>query len=166
MHMIGILGAGNLLLTDEGFGIHCVQEIERRYELPENVRLMEGGTAGIMLAPFMEEVDVLYVFDAVNSTERPGTLRCFSQADLCSLSPHISMSPHQLGLMEVLELCRLRGKAPVEVTVITAVPEDLGAGVELSDTLAGSVPRAIEMLRERLLQHGTVLRERESSQGA
>ena len=63
---IGILGIGNTLLQDEGFGPHCVERLERLYQVPDNVKILDGGTAGIMLALFIEDVDILYIIDTVN----------------------------------------------------------------------------------------------------
>ena len=162
MDRIGILGAGNLLLTDEGFGVHCIRRLVEQYRIPENVAVLDGGTAGIMLAPFMEEVESLYIFDCVNSEEPPGTIRCFSQEELRSASMHTSMSPHQLGLMEVLDLCRLRGKAPGDVKVITAVPADISTGMELSPQVAPAVDKAIGILRSLLEERGVVLKRKEA----
>ncbi len=162
MDRIGILGAGNLLLTDEGFGVHCVRRLVEQYRIPENVAVLDGGTAGIMLAPFMEEAESLYIFDCVNSEEPPGTIRCFSQEELHSASMQTSMSPHQLGLMEVLDLCRLRGKAPEDVRVITAVPGDISTGIGLSPRVAPAVDRAIGILLSLLEERGVVLKRKEA----
>jgi hydrogenase maturation protease len=160
MKKIGILGAGNLLLTDEGFGVHCVQKLQERYQIQENVSVLDGGTAGIMLAPFMESVDILYILDAVKSDALPGTILCFSQDELCSRSLNTGMSPHQLGLMEVLELCRLRGRAPEQVEVIAVVPEDVSTGIELSQAVIPCIEQVLNILRRNLQNHGVDLTER------
>ncbi len=163
---IGILGVGNMLLRDEGFGVKCVERLQELYHIPENVKVLDGGTAGIMLAPFMEDADILYVIDTVNSREKPGSILRFSDRDCRSRNMQSGMSPHQLGLLEVLELCRLRGHAPDRVEMITVVPEDLSTGIGLSPRLAVQIDPVIDLLLKSLLTHNISLRAREHGRGA
>jgi hydrogenase maturation protease len=114
-----------------------------------------------MLAPFMEEADILYVIDTVNSSEKPGSILRFSDSDCRSRNIQSGMSPHQIGLLEVLELCRLRGHAPDTVEMITVVPEDLSTGIGLSPRLAKQLDHVIDLLRECLLTHDIILKSRE-----
>ena len=166
MKNIGILGAGNLLLTDEGFGVHCVQKLQERYRIPENISVLDGGTAGIMLAPFMESVDILYILDTVKSDQPPGTILCFTGDELRSRSQHTRMSPHQLGLMEVLDLCRLRDRAPEAVELISVVPEDLSTGIGLSRAVTPCVDKVLLIIRERLKNLGIAIEEEAEPAGA
>ncbi|HEB51356.1 MAG TPA: hydrogenase maturation protease [Desulfobulbus sp.] len=154
----GILGIGNILLRDEGFGVHCVQKLQEDYLLPPELDVLDGGTAGIMMAPFMESVQTLYVIDTINLPERPGTVRCFSDQDIRAGTIQGMMSPHQVGLLEILSLCRLRDRAPETVELITVVPADLSTGLGLSAELQPCMATVLGLLRERLAGQGIRLR--------
>ena len=73
-HQVFLLGIGNVLWADEGFGVRCVEEMARNWAFPDNVKLLDGGTQGLYLLPFLEEADTLIVFDAVDYGLEPGTL--------------------------------------------------------------------------------------------
>ncbi len=160
--MIGILGIGNILIRDEGFGVHCVQRLQELYQVPDSVAVLDGGTAGIMLAPFIESVDLLYVIDTVNGSGEPGTIHCFSDSDVRAGNIQGRMSPHQLGLLEIFSLCQLRGEAPDLVELITVVPQDLSTGLGLSPVLEARIPEVIDMLLDRLARQGVVFKRREA----
>ncbi len=139
LEKIGILGVGNLLLSDEGFGVHFIERLQKEYVFPPNIELLDGGTAGIMLAPFMETKDILFVIDVVNLKDEPGSIHYFSDQDVRSGNIQTRMSPHQVGLLEILDLCRLRGKAPNRVEMLTVVPGDLSIRIGLTQPLISAL---------------------------
>ena len=147
---IGILGIGNLLLGDEGFGVHCVQHIEQHYDIPENIRVFDGGTAGILLAPFIEECDKLYVLDVIDLEDEPGSVHLFTDEDVRAGDVQTRMSPHQIGMLEILDICRIRGKVPEHVEYITVVPQTLETGMELSPLIAERVTDVVDILFQSL----------------
>ncbi len=151
---IGILGVGNLLLADEGFGVHAINRLQERYIFPKNVEILDGGTAGIMLSPFIESKDILFVIDVVNMEAPAGTVYEFSSQDLNSGTIQPRMSPHQVGLLEILDLCQLRGKAPSRVELIATVPADLSTRIGLSPALLPVLDKVIERLLQRLQTFG------------
>ena len=146
----GILGLGNLLMGDEGFGIHVIRHIESRYEIEGDVRLLDGGTAGIALAPFLEENDPVIVVDALALDEEPGSIRSYTRKELKQSASGLRMSPHQVGLVEILELCELRGEAPGTLELIGVVPAVLETGIELSPLLEPLVPEVARLVLKRL----------------
>jgi len=156
----GILGIGNLLMGDDGFGVQCVEQLTRNYTLPENLTVLDGGTAGIMLAPFLEEVDIVYILDAVDLQDEPGSIHRFSDGDVQSGDIQTRMSPHQVGLLEILELCKLRGKAPERVEMITVVPENLSLGIGLSPRIQPKVNEVLDILLDCLVSDGIVLQKK------
>lgn len=160
---IGVLGIGNLLLRDEGFGVHFIEKLNHFYQLPDNVQVLDGGTAGIMLAPFIEGVDVLYVIDTVSLDGEPGSIHRFTDKDVRSGNIQTRMSPHQVGLLEILSLCELRGRAPEKVEMITVVPEDLSTGIGLSSRLASRIDEVLGVLVNSLVSHGVVLEEKKQT---
>ena len=155
---IGILGVGNILLRDEGFGIHVVWHLQRNYLFPETVEIMDGGTAGIMLGPFFEGVKRAVVIDAVSLKDEPGTIHIFSQKDLRAGKIQTSLSPHQVGIVEIIELCRLRDLAPDQFELIGVVPKDLSPGTDLSPALRTALGEVTQMVINTLSQSGLAAR--------
>ncbi len=154
---IGILGIGNLLLSDEGFGVHFVEYLEKNYTIPDNVSVLDGGTAGIMMAPFMEQQDVMYVIDTVAIKGEPGSIHCFTDEDVRAGTIHYKMSPHQVGLLDILELSKLRDRAPERTEMLTVVPEDLSTRIGLSATLEPRLGDVMEILIRSLADYDTHL---------
>src|SRR5690349_6561722 len=120
-----IFGAGNLLLSDEGFGVHVIRHLEEHYHLSEEVELFDGGTLGIMVTHKLEEAQHVYVVDIVEAAGEPGKLYRFEKEEIMLDRLPLKMSPHQIGIQEVLFLTELRGTAPERVTLIGVVPGSL-----------------------------------------
>ncbi len=155
---VGILGVGNLLLRDEGFGVHVIRFLQENYSFPDEVELMDGGTLGLMLGPFFERVKRVIVIDVVALKDEPGSVHRFLQEDLRAGQIQARMSPHQIGVLEILELCKLRGMAPDEVEFVGVVPKDLSAGTGLSPALAPAVPKVAHLVVDRLAELGYEVR--------
>lgn len=154
---IGILGLGNLLLCDEGFGVHFINYLNDNYEIPNNFSVLDGGTAGIMLAPFVEDVDLLYVIDTVAVDAEPGSIHCFTDEDVQAGNMQFRMSPHQFGLLEILSLSKLRERAPEKTEMITVVPEDLSTRIGMSPTLEPKIVEVMDILTKSLASHDAFL---------
>ena len=163
---IGILGIGNLLMQDEGFGVHFIEHLTNNYTIPDHVSILDGGTAGIMLAPFIEDVDYLYVIDTVAIDDEPGTIHRFSDDDVRTGNIQMRMSPHQVGLLDILAMCKMRDKAPEKTEMITVVPKDLNVSIGLSDCLQPKIAEVTEILVEALAGRGTELKPNETSTSA
>ncbi|HLO24634.1 MAG TPA: HyaD/HybD family hydrogenase maturation endopeptidase [Geobacteraceae bacterium] len=130
-----IFGAGNLLLSDEGFGVHAIRYLEENYSFPDMVELYDGGTLGIMVTHKLEEAERVYVLDVVDADGSPGDIVRFDKEDIILNRLPVKLSPHQIGIQEVLFLAEMRGTCPKEVTIIGAIPQSLEPGVELSPRL-------------------------------
>ncbi len=157
---IGILGVGNLIVGDEGFGVHTVRYLEEHYEFPEEVLLRDGGTAGIYMSPFLEECDPVLVIDVVDIDAEPGSLHYYSSADVKAGKISTRMSPHQLGLLEILEICKLRDAAPETLEFYCVVPKKLDTSTELSDVVAPRVKEISDIVLKRLAELGVEVTER------
>jgi len=131
-----------------------VQRLQEAHCFPDNVEILDGGTAGIMLAPFMEDKDVLFVVDVVNLADDPGTIHIYENKDVRAGNIQTRMSPHQVGLLEILDLCRLRGNAPEWLEMITVVPADLSTRIGLSPELEQAVDPVIDILLQKLARYG------------
>jgi len=150
-----ILGIGNVLWADEGFGVRCVEAMASRCALPSNVRLMDGGTQGLYLLPFLEEADALLVFDAIDFGLEPGTLKVLRDDDVPSFMGAKKMSLHQTGFQDVLATAELLDRAPRLLTLIGCQPvelEDYGGG--LRPAVAAQIAPAIALAIEELATWG------------
>jgi len=156
----GILGIGNLLLSDEGFGIHTIHYLEKYYTFPETIMLNDAGTAGIYMAPFLEECDPILVIDVVDIQAEPGSVHCFNSNDIGTGIIFSKMSPHQLGLLEMLEICKLRDCQPETVEFFCVVPADLQTSMELSQQVAPRVKEIAEQIVDWLRKAGHTITEK------
>ena len=157
---IGIAGIGNYIVGDEGFGVHVVHYLQERYLFPEEVDIQDIGTAGIYMAPFLEECDPVLVVDVVDIEGEPGSFHFFDLKDVKAGTFQTRMSPHQLGLLEILEVCKLRGEAPTQVEFYTVIPKELGDSIELSAEVAARKVEVAEMIVTRLAALGVTVTEK------
>ncbi len=158
----GILGIGNLLLSDESFGVHVVEFLEEQYDFPASVTVLDGGTAGIYMAPFLEEHDPIFVVDVVNLKDaEPGSLCTFTAEDARNGTMQPRMSPHQLGILEILDICKLRGVEPECVDFYCVVPESLATGLDMTEAVASQIEKISGLLVERLQKMGHDIRLKE-----
>ena len=162
MANILILGIGNVLWADEGFGVRCVETLADRYAFPPNVRLLDGGTQGLYLLPFMEEADALIVFDAVDYGLPPGTLKRVENDEVPAFMGAKKMSLHQTGFQEVLSAADLLGYYPSKLALIGCQPLDLEDwGGPLTAPVAAAMPSAIEAAVDVLARWGVKVRPRQ-----
>ena len=138
-----ILGVGNLLLTDEGIGIHAVQRILDTQALPEDVNVVDGGTAGLNLLYDLEGVDKLVIIDAVETGHPPGSIVRLA-GDQIPAYMSLKVSPHEITLPDFLAAAKLRDLYPREVVVWGMQPASLEIGVELSPALAARLDELVE----------------------
>jgi hydrogenase maturation protease len=139
-----VLGIGNILWADEGFGVRAVEEFHRRYELPQDVTVLDGGTQGLYLVNYVQEADDLLVFDAVDYGMPPGTLKRVDDAEVPKFTGNKKMSLHQTGFQEVLSAADLLGHYPNRLTLIGCQPLDLDNwGGPLTPTVRAAIDPAI-----------------------
>jgi len=139
---ITVLGLGNLLQRDEGFGVHALQALQARLPQPDGVNFLDGGALGLSLLPLVEDSRCLLVLDAIDAGHPPGTLIELDGEHLPLYTTN-KLSEHQVGFQEVLALARFRGRLPERLHLIGAQPEDLSTGIGLSPALQVAVPRAV-----------------------
>jgi len=143
-----ILGIGNLLLSDEGIGVHVANEL-LKMDLPPEVSVVEGGTDGFRLLNIITEADRLIVIDAVRGGEEPGSIYRFDINEIKNVPTGFKTSVHQVGILEVINLSELIGKTP-HATVIGVEPKSLEMSMELSPEVKAKVPRVIELVLDEL----------------
>ena len=148
-----LLGVGNILLRDEGFGVAAVQRLERDHVWPDNVTLMDGGTLGLLLMPHIMDCDLLVVLDVVLGPGEPGTIYRLAGEDLRK-SLSFRDSTHQTDLEDTLVSCELAGHRP-EALVIGIQPGDWQSlSTELTPELEAQLPRFCAKVVEELARHG------------
>jgi len=150
---IVILGVGNLLLSDEGFGVHVANEL-MKLDLPQGVSVVEGGTEGFKLLNIITDADRLIVIDAVKGGGDPGSIYRFDINEVQSCPSGFKTSVHQIGILEVISLSGLIGKTP-HTTVVGVEPKSLKMGMELSPEIKAKIPRIIELIFAELRNDGT-----------
>jgi len=159
-----VLGIGNLLWADEGFGVRCVEALAERYALPDNVTAMDGGTQGLYLLPYVEEAQRLLVFDAVDYGDAPGTLRIVTGSEVPRFMGAKKMSLHQTGFQEVLASAELLGRLPEELVLIGCQPVELeDFGGSLRDAVKAQIEPALAVAGEWLARWGAPLAPREGA---
>jgi hydrogenase maturation protease len=156
-----IFGAGNLLLSDEGFGIHLVRRLEERYAIPEDIDICDGGTLGIMATHRFEAAERVFLVDTVfTENGNAGELLRFEKEQIMFERLPIKLSPHQIGIQETLVMCDLRGRSPERVTLFGVIPGSLEAGVTLSEAVEAALERTIELLVAELRMEGWNITEK------
>lgn len=141
-----VLGIGNLLWADEGFGVRCVEALNAAWEFPPQVTLMDGGTQGLYLLPYVQEADCLLVFDAVDYGDEPGMLREVVGDQVPRFMGVKKMSLHQTGFQEVLMAAELTQKMPSELVLIGVQAEQLeDFGGSLRDVVKAQMVPALNI---------------------
>lgn len=143
-----ILGVGNLLRGDDGFGVHLVGSLADTV-LPPNVQILEAGTVSHQLIPLLGEIDRLIVIDVVDAGDKPGSIFRFSPDDMRFPSGQMA-SLHQISLIDVLSMAELTGAKP-ETTIIAVQPKDVAAwSLTLSEEVSAVMPKVRELIFEEL----------------
>jgi hydrogenase maturation protease len=143
---VTVIGIGNLLWADEGFGVRCVEALQQRYEIPSGVHLIDGGTQGLLLIEHVQRAVRLLIFDAVDYGMAPGTVVVVRGDDVPAYQGARKMSLHQTGFQEVLALARLSGRFPRALALIGCQPETL-------DDFGGSLRPSVKQALEQALEH-------------
>jgi hydrogenase maturation protease len=156
-----ILGIGNILWADEGFGVRAVEELNARHAFPDHVRLVDGGTQGLALLPIIEDADVLIILDAVDYGLAPGSLFLADDDDVPSCLSAKKMSLHQTSMLDVLGLAKLKGTQPLHMRLIGVQPLDLqNYGASVTPPVRAQIDAALTETLAYLARFGVVPRRR------
>ena len=151
-----VLGIGNVLLTDEGIGIRAINELERKYIFPENVELLDGGTAGIELLRHIRNRDYLIIIDCMTWNQKPGTVMRVEGDDVPTAF-RSRISPHQLGLSDLLAAAMLTDELPKNLVLFGVEPESIDIGLDLTVTVEASLDKLTGAVIEELQSIGCSL---------
>ena len=162
-----VLGIGNLLWADEGFGVRCVQKLAAEWQVPEGVSVMDGGTQGLYLLPYVQGAKRLIVFDAIDYGLPPGTMKRVEGDEVPRFMGAKKMSLHQTGFQEVIAAADLTGQLPESLLLIGVQPEELeDYGGSLRPVVKARLEDAVAMAVAALRDWGFAVVQRESRVGA
>ena len=155
-----VLGVGNLLLSDEGVGVHVAQKL-MELDFPPGVQVLEGGTDGFGLMHILLEVDRVILIDAIRGGGTPGSIYRFEIEDCPPFPDTYKTSVHQISILEVINLSGLIGPPP-RTTIIGVEPKCLEMGMDLSPEIQAKIPRVIQLVHEEVVRSLGNLGEKQS----
>jgi hydrogenase maturation protease len=134
-----VLGLGNLLMRDEGLGVCLVQRLQASYTFPDSVELLDGGTLGLDLLPYLEGASHLVLVDAVDVGAPAGTMVRWQDGNIPA-TLGVKMSPHQIGLADLLAAASLAGHMPEHMVLWGMQPGAVEPGLELTPEVERAMP--------------------------
>ncbi|MBI5968198.1 MAG: HyaD/HybD family hydrogenase maturation endopeptidase [Deltaproteobacteria bacterium] len=156
---ISVIGLGNILLRDEGIGVHVVEALRKDFDFSQDFRLLDGGTLGLDLLPYVEGTEKILFVDAIDLQKEPGTIAIIEDEEIPScLKPALSF--HEIGLADLLFAAKFVGIKPPKVTLIGIQPEKIEMGLTLSDTLSENFGKLLNTILEKLREWGVEFKEK------
>ena len=155
-----VLGLGNVLMGDDGFGPAVIQAFSREYVVGPDVAVVDLGTPGLDLTPWLAGVRHVILVDTIASGQPAGTVCVYAKADLLRHRPAARIGPHDPAVKEALVALDLAGLAPRLVTLVGAVPRSVAMGLDLSDPLTQAVPVAVQAIVAALEKSGASVARR------
>ncbi len=149
-----VLGLGNVLMGDDGFGPAAVREFLEHYEVGPDVEVIDLGTPGLDLTPWLVDTHHVIFVDTVKAPLAPGAMRIYDKADLTKHAPFARTGPHDPGVKECVFTLEFAGRAPSHITIVGVVPDIVGMSLDLSPAVSAAVPAAVEAIADALRKHG------------
>jgi hydrogenase maturation protease len=151
---VAVIGLGNVLMGDDAFGPWVVETLLAEYDFPADVSVLDLGTPGLDLLPYVADLEALVLVDTVRAEAPPGTLRLYRRDEILRHPPQARLSPHDPGVKEALLSAEFAGRGPREVLLIGAVPKDASMRVSLSPNLKAAIPLAATAALQELERLG------------
>jgi hydrogenase maturation protease len=155
-----VLGLGNTIMSDDGFGVEVVTVLSSRYHFLGAVKLLDGGTLGLDLLPHLEEVESLLIVDALDMRSEPGSIFRL-QGEEVPRAFASKLSVHQMGLQDLLAVAELQGHVPRDLVVWGVQPASIEMGTELTAPVAAAVEPVIASVLQDLQSWGITYLTRE-----
>ena len=153
-----LLGVGNVLLTDEAIGVRVVEQFEQQYDYGEALEVLDGGTAGMELLEAIANRDLVVIADAVVTGASPGTIVTLTDVQVPTFFAQ-KISPHQLGLSDLLSALIMTDEHPKKIILIGIVPESVEPQIGLTDTVGSKLDKLVLQVAETLRQQGIKVEE-------
>lgn len=148
-----VLGVGNKLMSDEGIGVHAIERLAEKYKIPKEVQVLDGGTLGLDLLYYLEGIENLLLVDCAETGHEPGTMvRLLDEQVPAFMS--IKISPHQMGVPDMLAAARLKDMYPRRIVLWGIQPESITLSLDLSPLLASKVDLLANILAAELRAWG------------
>jgi len=144
-----VLGLGNSIMSDDGFGVKVVNTLSSRYRFQGKIRLVDGGTLGLDLLPHLEDVESLLIIDALDMRDEPGQVFRIEGDDVPRAFAS-KLSVHQMGLQDLLAVAELQGHVPTRLVVWGVQPESIEMGTELTARVEAAVATVVAKVIEEL----------------
>ena len=154
---IVILGVGNILLSDEGIGVWTIQKLQQEFVLPPEVVIIDGGTTGMEMLEDLSNADHIIIIDAVRAGKAPASVVRLADEQV-PVFFRTKLSPHQIGLSDVLATLELTGEQPGGITVIGVEPVSLETSMSLSPQVEARLPVLMDLVVMELCELGVVVR--------
>jgi len=148
-----VLGVGNKLMSDEGVGVHVIERLAEKYKLPEEVQVLDGGTLGLDLLYYLEGIENLLIVDAAETGKEAGTMVRL-QDDEVPAFMSIKISPHQMGVPDMLAAAKMMDRYPKRLVLWGIQPQLITLGLDLSPVLASKVDSLTDNLADELRAWG------------
>lgn len=164
---LAVIGIGNILLGDDGFGPYVVELLHAQWDFPDSVALLDAGTPGLDLVSYLHGRQAAILVDAVTAVGPPGALRLYRGADLEKMAPQPRVSPHDPAVHEALQIAELAGDRP-HVLLVGVIPQSTRLGVGLSAAVRDAASAASTIVVHELMVCGAAptLRRKPLTPGA
>jgi hydrogenase maturation protease len=159
-----LMGLGNILLGDEGVGIHAVHHLKERYHFDPPIEIVDGGTLGLDLLPFLENTDNALFVDAIDFGKEPGYVEEIEDGNIAS-AIQTRLSVHHIGLSDLLLAALWMDKKPKKICLIGIQPESLAMGLKLSESIEDKMEELVKRVIARLETWGITCASPSSTRG-
>jgi hydrogenase maturation protease len=149
-----VIGLGNVLMRDDAFGPYVVGLIDAFYAAPPEVQVVDVGTPGLDLIPYVCGVDLLVIVDTVRADGEAGDIRVFRSEDILADAVQPRLGPHDPGVKEALLTAAVAGSAPREVLLVGVIPQSVEMGVELSPPVRSALAPVVAWVITELTARG------------
>jgi hydrogenase maturation protease len=156
-----VLGLGNVLMGDDGFGPAVVRAFEAAYVVGPDVEVVDLGTPGLDMTPWLADAERVIIVDTVNTGQAPGTLRLYDKQDLLRHAPSVRVGPHDPGVKEALLALDFAGRGPTDVALIGIVPGHVGMNLDLTPAVSAMLSAAVALLAKTLERFGAPIARRD-----
>ncbi len=146
---ISILGIGNILLSDEGVGVHAVNAIKKKYSFSPEIDIIDGGTMGLDLLPIFQTQDKILIIDAVDFNKEPGYVGTLEGSNIPSVL-NAKLSVHHIGFSDLLFAAKLMRETPPEVYLVGIQPKSLDVGLDMTEEIRVKLDSIIDLTIQKL----------------
>lgn len=144
---ISVVGIGNIIMQDEGFGVRCAEYLQTITDYPDYVQIIDGGTLGMDLMPYIADTKKLLLIDAINIDAPVGSFHSFSGEELNAYFKD-KLSVHDLGVNDMLAVFKITDNPIEEVVVMGIKPAVVSMGLELTTEVGAKIPEVAQKAKE------------------